>query len=251
MSDPGRVEPGADVDDLKRRVSEIRWFHSIDLGNGIITPGRDRSAAKLKSLRLPERMDGLTVLDIGTFDGFFAFEAERRGAKSVLAVDSIVWDSPEHGRAGFDLAREALGSSVVARHLEVDELKPGDIGTFDLVMFLGVLYHLRDPLAALSSVASVTGNQLILETFVDLLEHPQPAAAFYAEDELEGDPSNWWGPNVLAVVGMLRAVGFKTADVVFVTPYVSRLARAAKGRFHGRPFRQTLRRGRVVVHASR
>jgi tRNA (mo5U34)-methyltransferase len=240
-----------ELDELKRRVSEVRWFHSIDLGQGIVTPGRDRSASKLRTLRFPERMDGRTVLDIGAFDGFFAFEAERRGAKRVVAVDSIVWNSPDYGKAGFELAREALGSSVVDHESEVADLRPEDIGTFDIVLFLGVLYHLRDPLGALTAVASVCADQLILETFVDLLGCGRPAAAFYPHDELGGDPSNWWGPNVPAVEGMLKAVGFTTVNVVSVTPWPSRLARAVKDRACGRPFRQTLQRGRLVVHAFR
>jgi len=240
-----------DAEELRRQVSAIRWFHSIDLGNGVVTPGRDRSAAKLRSLHLPERLDGLDVLDVGTFDGFFAFEAERRGARRVLAVDSVVWRDPAYGKAGFELARRALGSSVEDLEMEAADLDPAEIGTFDVVLFLGVLYHLRDPLGVLARVAGVTGGQLVLETFVDLLGYPRPAAAFYSGEELGGDPSNWWGPNVLAVEGMLKAVGFRRVEVVFVTPYLGRAARAAKHRRRGGSFREAMARGRVVVHAFR
>ena len=69
-----------DVDALKAEVDRIRWFHSIDLGNGVVTPGVDRSARRLKGIHMPESLAGMTVLDIGTFDGFYAFEAKRRGA---------------------------------------------------------------------------------------------------------------------------------------------------------------------------
>jgi len=76
---------------LKEEVSKLRWFHKMDLGDGIETPGIDNSPEKLKTLKMPQRLDGVTVLDIGAWDGFFSFEAERRGAKRVLATDSFCW----------------------------------------------------------------------------------------------------------------------------------------------------------------
>src|SRR3954466_11917283 len=81
-----------DVEELKKEVAKINWWHSIDLGNGVITPGVDRSSWKLKKLRMPQDLSGMSVLDIGAWDGFFSFEAERRGAKRVLAVDSFCWN---------------------------------------------------------------------------------------------------------------------------------------------------------------
>jgi len=189
-----------DVDELKNEVAGVRWFHSIDLGNGIVTPGVDRSARRLKGMHMPPSLDGMSVLDIGTFDGFYAFEAERRGAK-VVATDTAVWRDPYIGRSGFDLARRVLGSSVEGREIDVLDLSPETVGTFDLVLFLGVLYHLPNPLLALERIASVTRQQLIMETHVDLLGSRRPAAAFYPHDELQDDPSNWWGPNLAGAKG--------------------------------------------------
>ncbi len=186
-----------DVGELKDEVDRITWFHSIDLGNGIVTPGVDRSARRLKGIHMPASLAGKSVLDVGTFDGFYAFEAERRGGK-VVATDTAVWRNPDIGRHGFDLARRVLGSSVEDREVDVHDLSPETVGVFDLVLFLGVLYHLPNPLLALERVASVTGHHLIMETAVDLLFARRPAAAFYPTDELSYDTSNWWGPNLAA-----------------------------------------------------
>jgi len=87
---PEQAEVTMDVDELKREVAKITWFHSIDLGNGVVTPGVDRSARRLKGIHMPASLEGLSVLDIGTFDGFYAFEAERRGGR-VTATDTAVW----------------------------------------------------------------------------------------------------------------------------------------------------------------
>ena len=236
------------VDELKKEVSHIKWFHSIDLGNGIVTPGVDRSARRLKGIHMPESLAGMSVLDVGTFDGFYAFEAERRGAR-VVATDTAVWRNPYIGRSGFDLARRVLGSTVQDREIDVLELSPETVGTFDLVLFLGVLYHLPDPMLALERVASVTQTQLIMETHVDLLGSRRPAAAFYPADELADDSSNWWGPNLAAAKGMLHAVGFSRVEVVFVSPWPTRLARAAKHRYHGKSALTAVRQGRAVFHA--
>jgi tRNA (mo5U34)-methyltransferase len=192
------------------RVKRIRWFHTIDLGDGIVTSGIEQATAwKLSYLALPEDLTGKTVLDVGAWDGFFSFECERRGAKRVLATDSLMWRL-ETGRAGFDTAREALGSTVDSLEIDVMELAPERVGgTFDIVLFLGVLYHMRDPMLALERAASVTRERMIIETHVDLLDVPRTAIAFYPFDELAGDFSNWVGPNLLAVDGMLRASGFR------------------------------------------
>jgi tRNA (mo5U34)-methyltransferase len=133
------------VDELKNEVAKIRWLHSIDLGNGIVTPGWERNtASRLQELMIPDDLRGMTVLDIGAWDGFFSFEAERRGAKRVLATDFDSWVGKTWGsKAGFELARRALNSNVEDMTIDVVELSPERVGVFDLVLFLGVLYHLR------------------------------------------------------------------------------------------------------------
>jgi tRNA (mo5U34)-methyltransferase len=204
-------------DELRARVDALNWFHSIELRPGIVTPGHDDTSSRVEILRLPERLDGRTVLDVGAWDGFFSFEAERRGAARVLAADRFAWrENPWSSKEGFLLAREALGSGVEDVEVDVMELGVERVGTFDLVLFLGVLYHLRHPLLALERLAEVTAGQLVLETHVDLSWLSRPAMAFYPSHELNDDPTNWWGPNPAAVAGMLRVVGFR--EVRIVTP---------------------------------
>src|SRR5262245_27228110 len=101
------------ADALRAEVASIQWHHSIDLGHGIVTPGGDDSAKKLARLGLPSSLHGKSVLDVGAWDGFFSFEAERRGARPVLATDSFVWRRGcPTGKRGFELARRVLGSQV-------------------------------------------------------------------------------------------------------------------------------------------
>ena len=174
---------------LKQQVNQIKWYHSIDLGNGIVTPGYDNSTKKLNRLKFPDSLAGKTVLDIGALDGFFSFEAERRGAKRVLATDSFAWDVM--GKDGFNLAKTRLNSNVEEMYIDVLDLSPEKVGTWDVVLFLGVLYHMRHPLLALEKVASVTKEMVIVETVVDMLSQKRPAIAFYQASELSSDSTNW------------------------------------------------------------
>jgi len=245
---PFRVDP----DELRARVAEIQWHHSIDLGHGIVTPGQDNSLRKLARLKLPP-LAGKTVLDVGAWDGFFSFEAERRGAARVLATDSYCWDgSHEWGsKRGFELARQVLGSKVEDKLIDVLELSPQTVGVFDIVLFLGVLYHMKHPLLALERVASVTRELMILETMVDLLHYRRPALAFYPGDEVGRDPTNWCGPNPAAVIAMCRTVGFRQVEIVSgVRPWWWRWIRAAWLRWRrGFAFLPLARTDRIVVHA--
>jgi tRNA (mo5U34)-methyltransferase len=205
----------------------IYWWHQIELPGTGVTPGRDPSAAKLAQLRMPS-LAGKTVLDIGAWDGYFSFAAERLGASRVVAADSWVWQQPG-GKDGFQYARRALGSNVEDIEIEVLDIAPETVGQFDVVLFLGVLYHMRHPLLALERVAAVTKELLVMETLVDLTFLRTPAAAFYPW-ALFRDQTNWWGPNRAAVEGMLQAVGFR-----HLVSYPSR--RITRSRLRGAPAR--------------
>ena len=138
--------------DLARRVGELRWYHTIALAPGVVTPGVQDSPRVVERLRLPPSLAGRSVLDIGAFDGFFSFHCAALGAGRVIATDSYVWNDEEWGIEPFLLAREALGLDDRVEHRLVDpmDLSPDEPGgTFDVVLFLGVLYHLRDPVTAL------------------------------------------------------------------------------------------------------
>ncbi|HEY2480215.1 MAG TPA: methyltransferase domain-containing protein [Solirubrobacterales bacterium] len=191
---------------------------------GLVTPGINDSQQILDALRLPERLDGLRVLDIGARDGFFSFECERRGAE-VVAIDSM---PPE--QTGFPIAKELVGSRVEMLQRNVYELSPEEFGTFDLVLFLGVLYHLRDPMLALDRIWSVSRDRLIVETqiiddallvapgqfkrLVDLNPELEkiPLMQFYPGYALNDDPTNVWAPNQAALAAMLEEVGFAVQD---------------------------------------
>jgi len=105
--------PGMPGDDPRSRVGGVRWYHTIDFGQGLVTAGVDDSAYRLARLDFPPSLDGRSVLDIGAWDGFFSFEAERRGAARVLASDWYSWHGPGWGKkAGFELARTILETVV-------------------------------------------------------------------------------------------------------------------------------------------
>jgi tRNA (mo5U34)-methyltransferase len=208
-----------DPAELQRAVEGIRWAHRIDLGHGIVTPGLWNTPEMLQRLRLPEDLSGQTVLDVGCWDGYYSFEAERRGARRVLATDSFTWQRKSWGsKEGFELARRALGSRVEDLEIDVLDLSPERVGRFDVVLFLGVVYHMRHPMLALERVASVTGRLCIVETVIDLLYVPRPALAFYPAAELNQDDSNWFGPTPGAVEAMLRAAGFRHVERVWPSP---------------------------------
>jgi tRNA (mo5U34)-methyltransferase len=237
---------------LGSEVSKVNWYHSIPLGDGVVTPGVDDTPSRLSKIHMPDDLSGKTVLDVGAWDGFFSFEAERRGASRVLATDSFSWSGEGWGtKDGFELARRTLGSRVEDRELDVLDLSPDSVGVFDVVFFLGVLYHMKHPLLALERVSSVTRELLIMSTFVDATWTRRPAAAFYPRAEANSDPTNWWGPNPGAVVAMLETAGFTRVDVVDgPTPLGSRLKVGVRRRLGGgAPILPTLWQGAIVCHA--
>lgn len=243
----------ATAPDLRARVAALPWYHQIDLAPGVRTPGVNDPSESLPRLGLPADLSGKTVLDIGAWDGAWSFEAERRGARRVLATDSHSWTGAGWGtKAAFELAREALGSAVEDQTIDVFDLSPETVGTFDVVLFLGVLYHMKDPLGALEHVASVTAGQAIIETEVDLMLLRRPAAAFYPSTELNADPTNWWGLNPPAVAAALRLAGFSRVDLVWKRSLPARLggwAKHLRGGPRHRPLRDALNRHRAVFHA--
>jgi SAM-dependent methyltransferase len=154
-------------EDLLRRVRELDWYHTLRLPGGIVTPGFFDHSPVLSRYGLPDDLRGHRVLDVGTFDGFFAFEFERRGASEVVGIDvpdarSLDWPAPlrrkfEHPRfqpkrANFELAREALGSRAEYASCSVYDVGKAGIGTFDYVFCGSVLAHLRDPVGALMAM---------------------------------------------------------------------------------------------------
>lgn len=242
-----------DREAVAARMAALPWFHKMSLAPGLETPGVIAPARRLPRLDLPQSLAGRTVLDIGAWDGFFSFEAERRGAARVLAADSFSWSGEGWGRkASFELAREVLRSRVEDVNIEVLDLSPETVGRFDIVLFLNVLYHMPHPLLALERVASVTAGTLILETHLDLTNEGAPAMAFYPDGEMWGDTTTYWGPNLPALLGMLKFVGFDHTRVVSQSsPSWLRARAIALEEREGIPRAKTLRQGWAVVHAWR
>ena len=205
-----------DLDALRAEVASISWFHTIDLGNGVVTPGIDKTIEKIRLMNLPSDLRGKSVIDIGAWNGAVSFECEKRGAARVLATDFYCWHGGNNreGRKGFEIARRALKSRVEDKEIRVEDLSPATVGVFDVVLFLGVLYHAEDPLGYLRRVRSVCRETAIIETSVDAIDYPRPALAFYEGDTLNGDPSNFFGPNQLAVEAMCREVGFRRVEKI-------------------------------------
>ena len=221
--------------EIERLVAEHgRWWHEIELAPGLITPGDDSNRMKLPildGLGFPPDMRGLRVLDIGCSDGFFSFEMEKRGA-SVVAIDFVPADY-----TGFAVARRILGSTVEYRMDNVYNLSPETYGMFDVVLFMGVLYHLRNPLGGLDAVRSVmkegasifVGTTMIDEYFlladgsVTTLDAVNPALRSvplwqaYPRDTLNGDFTNCFAPNKQALIAALGEAQFRVEAVTTVS----------------------------------
>jgi tRNA (mo5U34)-methyltransferase len=206
-----------DTDAISEKVKQFFWFHSIDLGNGVITPGSktpEIHAKESDAIFGPIKMDGASVIDIGAWNGFYSFAAKRRGAGRVLATDHYCWNH-EHfrGRETFELARSVLDLDIEALDIDVPELSPKRVGgTFDVVLFLGVFYHLFDPIDGLRRAAALAKEVMVVETHTDLGEIDRPAMVMYPGRELDGDPTNWWGPNNACVRELLKTMGFSRIE---------------------------------------
>lgn len=216
--------------EIRQRVAAFpHWYHQIEVYPGIITPGINNTAQVLQLLQLPRDCTGLRALDIGARDGFFSFELERRGAQ-VLAIDHI---APT--QTGFAIASELLGSKVNYQVANVYDLNPNQYGQFDIVLFLGVLYHLRNPLLALDRIWSVSRNQVWVESqvidnaFLDTMKARMqplsevapmllhnPVMQFYPKNVLNNDFTNWWGPNMACLKAMLEMANFTVDHQILV-----------------------------------
>jgi tRNA (mo5U34)-methyltransferase len=203
------------------KLSEAGWWHSFELPDGRIIEGvatLDALRHRIAQFPIPERLAGKRVLDIGTWDGWFAFEMERRGAE-VMAIDRL--DNPR-----FREIHAMLGSRVDYRQMDVYELTPERIGAFDIVLFMGVLYHLKHPLLALERVCALTTDFAAVDSFV-LTEERLPRAEvdsrtlleFYETDEFGGQTTNWCAPSVPCLLAYCRTAGFARVELRNVLEY--------------------------------
>jgi tRNA (mo5U34)-methyltransferase len=212
------------------RAATVSWYQSLRLPDGTITPGNFDTLDELRRVPLPGSLAGRRCLDVGTADGFWAFEMERRGAAEVVAIDlrrpdGLDWPGKpdpevraEYERQfdrprGFDVAHEAFGSRVQWRELSVYDLEPGLTGEYDFVFIGSLLLHLRDPVAALAAIGRVLrgdGELLSVDALSPLLTllHPgQPVARL----EAPGWPM-WWALNLQAYRRLFDAAGLDVED---------------------------------------
>ncbi len=192
-------------------VRSIPWYHSIRLGP-VVTPGFcPPSVERWTAAALPEDLRGKAVLDIGAWDGYFSFEAERRGAGRVLAIDSLQGRDSERGTAGFQYARKVLGSKVEFRVMDMMDLGELD-ETFDVVLFLGVYYHLADPIHALRLVFDQLrpGGLVVMEGLV--VPGSEPKLRLLGPDDLE--PTTFCVATLPWLRVGLQQAGFDAIQVV-------------------------------------
>jgi tRNA (mo5U34)-methyltransferase len=243
---------GLTPEQLREYAGRMAWYHEIDLGNGVLTPGMKSQAdiAREWDLFALGDLTGRSVLDIGGIDGAYAFLAEQAGARSVAVLDHYLWATDaeryrdiyhKHIDAGitppaphesdawhpdttptrwrFDTAKQALRSQVEAVPLDFSDCDLDAVGLRDVVLYLGVLYHVPDPVRALRRVAAVTRQQAIIETEAMFLRgHPEALWRFFPAGELNNDRSNWWVPNINALLGLIGAAGFSNAEILAGEP---------------------------------
>lgn len=202
------------------------WYHTLELPHGVTTPGWFDLRPIVGRLPWPD-VRGKRCLDVGTYDGYLAFELERRGAREVVATDisdHASWDwppdmeacgpqaiaeiaGPEKG-AGFRIASGLLGSTVQRLEMSVYDLGPERVGTFDVVVCGSLLLHLRDPLKALSAIRSVCAGSFLSAEEVGLTLALRNGRRPVAELNGSGPLCQWWVPSPAGHRRMLYAAGF-------------------------------------------
>ena len=246
-----RLVAGDPTDSLRERVDALGpWFQNIDLGRGVRTAPDDflgdYPAFKFRRFAdaIPADLEGRSVLDIGCNAGFYSIEMKKRGAGRVLGIDS-----DERYLDQARLASETLGfSDIEYRNLSVYDV--GALGEkFDLVIFMGVLYHLRHPLLALDLVREhVAGEMMLFQTMQqgteavlqvpedhpfhkpgttqppDYFDNPAYPRMHFIEREFAHDWTNWWAPNAACSHAMLRAAGFTVEEQPEPEVYLCRVS---------------------------
>jgi tRNA (mo5U34)-methyltransferase len=215
----------ATVDDSppQDEAATISWYHTLELPDGVVTEGWFDLRPYVSEYGLPERMDGMRALDVGTWDGFWAFEMERRGAE-VVALDldderELDWPPRRRPQSfsatprgeGFRFAHRALGSRVERVVRSIYHATPEELGSFDLVFCGSVLIHLRDQFLALERIANLCRGTFILAEEYDRLTSllRLPLSRFRADRDSD---VVFWQPSVRAWKRMMWAAGFDRVD---------------------------------------
>jgi tRNA (mo5U34)-methyltransferase len=220
--------------EIRQEVERYPWYHTLELGDGIVTKAMFDHRPVLDRYPVPADLSGRHCLDVGTMDGFWAFEMERRGAASVTAIDlddpnASDWPASlrtqekaldETKAERFALAKRLLGSTVERVTMSVYDLSP-ELGTFDFIFCGDLLLHLKDPITPVENIHSVCrGSAVVVNPIKRFRRYrDRPALA-----ELDGiDQFVWWNTNLAGLVRIVRAAGFPTVDAAepFELPFAS------------------------------
>lgn len=241
-------EPASSDTELQAEADRYPWYHTLDLGGGVVTQGMFDHRPVLDRYPIPADLSGKRCLDVATMDGYWAFEMERRGAESVTAIDledpdDLDW--PASLRAAHDktmdetkadrfaLAKDALGSNVDRVLMSAYNLSP-DLGSFDFVFCGDLLLHLKDPITPVENIRSVCTGSAVIANVIKKFRFSEKRAMA----ELDGiENFEWWVTNLEGLVRIVQAAGFAkvVAGETFELPF------ATGGEWRGL---------RGVVHAS-
>ncbi|MHC4464313.1 MAG: class I SAM-dependent methyltransferase, partial [Planctomycetota bacterium] len=225
--------------DITEKIKSIPyWYHKIELPNGIVTPGWAPICAD--KYAIPDDLTGKRILDIGAWDGYWTWEALKRGAKEVVAIDDFSDDlgsvERQESWGSFDLCREALGftqkidsgwqneSEQIVNRLKMSIYDIEELSCFDIVFFFGTIYHLKHPLLALEKVSKVCDEVYIESAICDDYSpyrgglnggyrNSDMVAEFYPGEEFGENKNNWWNPTLKCLGYMLQASGFPTIEL--------------------------------------
>ena len=232
MAPQDQPDTGPAAADLAARVGAIPyWYHKIALPGGVTTPGW--APIDPRPYGVPEDLTGLRVLDVGAWDGYWSFEALRRGAREVFAIDdfsdflSNLDSDDRRGWDSFDLCRDALGYAedrCRRAEMSVYDVDEARMGRFDIVFCFGVLYHLRHPLLALDRLAAVCDRAIYIESAIlddyspyrGGIGHGYPdgqmVMEFYPDSQYGNNATNYWVPTLHCLGHMVRSAGFGKVD---------------------------------------
>jgi tRNA (mo5U34)-methyltransferase len=222
-----------DKESLQQKVNAYPfWYHRIPLPHDIVTPGW--APLNAEQYRIPNDLSGKRVLDVGAWDGYWTFEALKRGAREVVAIDDFsdylgsLDDQDRKAWETFDLCREALGySEEKCKRIDANlyTVNTTQLSTFDVVFFFGTLYHLRYPLLALDLLSGMCTGEIFVESAIlddyspyrGGLNHGYPGSQmvmeFYPGEEYGNNQTNWFVPTLLCLAQLVAAAGFKNVTM--------------------------------------
>ena len=241
------------AEELCRKIEKSYWYHRIDLPYGVVTPGW--APLNQQAYRIPERLDKMRVLDVGAWDGYWTFEALKRGASEVVAIDDfsdflgILENKDRHAWENFDLCRDIFGyneEKCKRFDMSVYDVTEDKLGRFDIVFFFGTLYHLRYPLLALDRLSALCNREIYVESAIldDFSPYSggigsgypnenQIVMEFYPGKEYGNNSTNWWAPTLRCLARMVLSSGFNNVKAWKLTEGVATQLPHCRGFVHG------------------